>query len=606
MNRLFALACSLPALVVSTAAQIPIDPVLVKPTEGLDLIQRPIAAGIGVGNALRVVRYDPDGDLLHDLAVLWSSGEVDHCHAPEVMTSIVPCPVSGATDIARIPGSRALGGSANDGLLVATATGLAYLAYESDEALAPTGFVQSSVPAPSEWQSVVRLEVEERGGVCWIAGVAGDDQTVLVGTWGWAGITTVGSFTASGTVRQMLFLNAWSGEPQVVVRTASTIEFHELSGAPLAAPVVAPASSPFGGIARLVDGGGDRVAWLAYADTHWLLEVWRLDASAGPVQEASTALGTPGYLLPRFRPLGLARLPVLGGRDALVLTQNTGMWQGIYARAEGSQAFVPSSWVEMPGLAYPIDRCPPIVEDMDNDGERDLVTVLTTAHRVQIDRALPDVAAEGIASLQDGDATEVGPILEVTCPMAATDDEIELRVEIPGGWSIPDGLEIQVTAWPHRIDDPTTVDEPSQVVGDAEVNAFWRPYTEGSSVLVQKPRVPLVLDSAELPWSPHNHYYLMLRFVVRTGNTLTQAFPARFGVLVVGLEPPTTSSAWIDSASLNYAKSISTPNEPPFVFTGNNRNVGVILTPPRISPPNSTIKPPASPPGPSSAVSGGW
>lgn len=580
-----------PFLLCSLLGQTPIEPVLV--ASSTSQVRRDIPPELSAGNARRLVRFDPDGDLLHDLAILWSSGEVTYGNAPEVMTAFVRCPLPLAKDIERVPAAHAMTGTTgHDGLLVATGASLVYLTYDPELARvspATDGFTVSPVVADGGWQVAVGLVTRVIGGTCWIAALDDERHDVLVGRWTPNGIVDTVAFTASSVVQEMVFLNLDNTPtPQIALRTQAALEFWETTGVPVCPPVAAPVPLSVGAIAVVRDGGQEHIAWLSYSGTQWLL---RLQHGANEL-DAPEPVSVEGYVPTRFRPIGLHSIPGNGGPDVLVLSQNTTPWQIMMTKAPGG-VYKPHLVFEAPGISYPADTCAPLLHDMNNDEQPDYTIVLDSQHCVQIDLNLPTPPLGGVQIL----ALAGGPpdLLPVECRMSQSnggpeDDTIDLRVEVPSAHMSRPLLEAQVVAWPHRITDPTSTSLNNPPVGAAQANLMFDLSPQGT--LLDRPLLKVTLMPVDAPWEANDHYYLMLRFVERSQGAIVWSSPATMVAFVAH-----DGTGVVNPEMLNYVHEIIVPQNPPTVpVRGNNRNVGVILKALRVNPPNSTIKVPNSGP----------
>ncbi len=590
MKQLLTAVATLPLMACALLAQIPIEPVLVAQPPSPERCRIPTE--LGAGNASRMVDFDPDGDLLHDLAILWSSGEVTYGHAPEVMSAFVACPVPPAVDIERIPAVYAMADTtAHDGLLVATGDLLLYLTYDPDQARtapATRGFTVSPVVAGAAWQQAVHIVAAVVGESCWIAALAADRLTVSVGRWTPTGIVDTGTFVAGDMVRQLLFVDPdHSLVAQLAVRTDSTLEFRETTGAAVCAPIAATTASWMGQIAKVDVGAQQHVAWLARTGLEWELRVHHR-----ATQLQCSPISVPEHVPPRFRPIGLHGVPTgNGGPDALVLSQNTTPWQLQLTRSPAG-IYEPRVVFEVPDMTYPVDRCAPLLHDLDNDGRTDYTIVLSSQHCVQIDRRMPVPPPPGAESLPPFESEP--DLLPVDCFMSQSlggqiDDTIELRLQVPGDYLGIEGLEAQVVAWPHRIADPTSTVEVNPPVEEAKPNVFYD-LASSSGTVIERPVLKLTLTPEDAPWEANDHYYFMVRFVVRTQDEIAWSSPAAVYAFV-------TPASWVSvpSATLNYVRTIVEPQDPPrVVVRGTNRNVGVILKPLRVNPPNSSVKVPNS------------
>ena len=117
-----------------------------------------------------------------------------------------------------------------------------------------------------------------------------------------------------------------------------------------------------------------------------------------------------------------------------------------------------------------------------------------------------------------------------------------------------------------------------------------------------QPILPVVLPRTTDNWVPNEHQYLMVRFVRRESGKPVWTSPAHMMAFVAkeGGEP-------VFPDHLTYVHSISSPGEhEPVVVPGGNRNVGVILKPGSINPPNSSLKVPNSGASGTREPAGNW
>ena len=591
MKLLPAAVCSA-TLVVGTAIAQTTPPPILLVTDAIGLLQRQIPENVGRQIAVQVVRFDPDGDLLHDLAIRWDDGSITYGNAPEVMAAFMDWPVAAggapdASSMVRIPGAFALDGALpHDALLVASGTALRYLTYDPVSARSvpgATGFAALPVPASPAWQQVVMVETHATEAALWLFGVASNQQQVLVGQWTPAGIVEVGSFVAEGPVNQLLGVDfANDGALQIAVRTPSSLEFRTPTGALARPPIAAPTANHLGFLARLRNGGEQNVAWLVNSGYQWRLRVYDGDS-----QVQDELVVAPGILPPRFRPVGLGAVAWGGTCDALVIAQNTTETQLVLVKNgpvfQSAQAFL------CPGITYPNDRCAPLFDDLNHDGQQDFTMVQSAQHRVQIRR---DLQPPGQNSFEDGpgstDILPAGAFLSEG-PTGVLNATINLRVKVPPEYyqGVP-GLEVHVVSWPQYVNDPGSSTGPNDPVGDADANWFFPLVGNTGNNYGPQPILPVLLPRTSDNWLPNEHQYLMIRFVRRESGIPIWSSPAQ---MMAFLAKEGNAPAFPDD--LTYVYSISAPGEhEPVVVPGGNRNVGVILRPVSIDPPNSSLKVP--------------
>lgn len=605
MKLLPAAVCSATLVVSAAFAQTqPASISLV--TDSIGLIHRQIPGDVGRPIALQVVRFDPDGDLLHDLAIRWDDGSITYGNAPEVMAAFVDWPVSAggapeASSMVRIPGAFALDGTMpQDGLLVADGTALRYLTYDPVTARSipgSTGFAAATVTANDAWQHVVMVETYEAGAGLWVFGLADDQQQVLVGEWTPTGIQNVGSFVAGGPVKQMLGVDfANDGALQIAVRTPASLEFYTPTGALARPAIAAPTANYIGFLARLRNGGEQNVAWLVNSGSQWRLRVYD-----GEDQMQDELVVAPGILPPRFRPVGLGAVAWGGASDALVIVQSTSELQLVLTRNgaayQSAQAFV------CPGMTYPNDRCAPLFDDLDNDGQQDFTMVQSAQHRVQIRRDLEPAGGSYLMQAASvGDILPEGGFLSEG-PTGRLNATINLRVKVPQAYyqTVP-GLEVQVVSWPQWVNDPGSSSGMNDPVGDADANWFFPLIGNTGINYGPQPILPVLLPRTTDNWVANEHQYLMIRFVRRVSGTLLWTSPAHMMAFVAK-----EGSAPEFPDELTYVHSISSPSgHEPVVVPGGNRNVGVILKPASINPPNSSLKVPNSGASGTREPAGNW
>lgn len=593
MKLLPAAVCSATLIVGAAIAQTP-PPSISLVTDTIGLLQRQIPANVGAPIAVQVVRFDPDGDLLHDLAIRWDDGAITYGNAPEVMAAFMDWPVEAggapdASSMVRIPAAFAMAGTLpHDALLVADGTALRYLTYDPVSARSSpgaTGFAAAPVQASLAWQQVVLVETYATAAGLWVFGLAADLHQVLVGEWTPAGIIDVGSFVASGPVQQLLGVDfANDGALQIAVRTTASLEFRRPNGALVQPAIAAPTANHIGFLARLRNGGEQNVAWLVNSGFQWKLRVYD-----GEDQVQDEFVAAPGILPARFRPVGLGAVAWGGTCDALVIAQSTTELQLVLAK--NGPVYLPAQAFVCPGMTYPNDRCPPLFDDLNHDGQQDFTMVQSAQHRVQIRR---DLAPAGLNSFLDGpggeDILPEGGFLSEG-PTGVLNATINLRVKVPLAYyqAVPD-LEVQVVSWPQYVNDPGSSGGQDEPVGDADANWFFPLVGNTGNNYGPQPILPVLLPRTTDNWVPNEHQYLMIRFVRRQSGIPIWTSPAHMMAFVAkeGGEPTFPEH-------LSYVYSISSPGEhEPVVVPGGNRNVGVILKPASIDPPNSSLKVPNS------------
>lgn len=605
MKLLPAAVCSA-TLVVSAAIAQTTPPSISLVTDAIGLLQRHFPDGVGAETAVQVVRFDPDGDLLHDLAIRWDGGAITYCNAPEVMAAFTNWPVAegGAPDassMVQIPAAFAMAGTLpHDALLVANGTALRYLTYDPVSARSipgATGFAAAPVQASPAWQQVVMVETYASRAALWVFGLARDEQQVLVGEWTPAGIVEVGSFVAGGAVQQLLGVDFGNdGAVQIAVRTPASLEFRTPTGALARPPIAAPTANPIGFLARLRNGDELNVAWLVNSGFQWKLRVYDSDSE---LQDELVV--APGILPARFRPVGLGAVAWGGSCDALVIAQNTTEVQLVLAK--NGPTFQAVQAFGCPGMTYPNDRCPPLFDDLNHDGQQDFTMVQSAQDRVQIRRNLAPPGGSFLVPGSGGVDILAGGAFLSEGPTGVLNATINLGVKVPLAYyeTVPD-LEVQVVSWPQYVSEPglsTGVNDP---VGDADANWYFPLVGNSGNIYGPQPILPVLLPRTTDNWLPKEHRYLMIRFVRRASGTLIWTSPAHMMAFVAK-----EGSAPAFPDDLTYLYSISTPGEhEPVVVPGGNRNVGVILRPASIDPPNSSLKVPNSGAGAQREPAGSW
>lgn len=609
MNRLQ--PCPLPILsaLLSTAtlgAQISVGQPILQ-TQTLQQIRRLLPAELGGGSAQRAIRFDPDGDLLHDVAMLWSGGQVVFSYAPEIMSAFVALPIVNATGIARVP-AASLPAPIGDGdhLLVATAGGLfgvRFRALAVGSTAEPTGFSMTPIAAAPHWHQVSTVETYWDGSDCWVFGVEGDQLTVRIGLLVHGGIVDVGGTVAAAPVRQVLpVVEAGANPFTIVARTDAGLEFWNGAGGTATPPLAADTASPLGGITAVHQGGDKRLAWLMQSGCHWRLSI----VSHGVVLQ-TVPVAAPPAVPGRFRPTGLYAITLPSGDDALVVGQNTTVHQLVLTVDSQTGIWQPTCSFAFTGMTANVDDCPPIVEDFNNDGHVDYATVLTSQHALQIDTGLPIVIANAVHGAPL--VADTVDLLPHACTLSAgvlPDDTLTLYAAIPFAYATTPNLFVQVVAWPQTVQQPaggTGGYLPQPITGASRHLLF--PVSDQTGL---SPMLPIRLDDpANGAWSPTRHYYFLVRLVSKVDGVVISASPAQFVAMVANF-----GSAPTYPGTLNYLASISTYGPGGggggggVGVQGSNRNVGVVQKPDRIDPPNTTLKPPAPGQASPGAASGQW
>lgn len=570
----------------------PMQPIPLTPQREIRLA---IPAELGAGSALRCLTFDPDADLLHDVAMLWSNGDVVFSYAPEILAAFVRLPVTGATAIARVPNAVPQPvGAFGDRLLVATSSGLQMLSFDHSQlgsVASPSGFVATPVTAPASWQSVLRLDTYWDGGNCWLLAIDSGLQSVRFGKLVGGQVLHMGSATTTSPVRQLLAVDYdGTGVPTFVARTSAGLQSFDATGAAVSPTLLADTVGPFGGLAVVRQLGQVRLAWLAQIGQNWRLRTCRHGAVLHTFD-----IPELGPVPARFRPTGIAALATESGDDAVLVGQNSTESQLVLAWDSVTGQYASAYTFAVDGVTPNVDNCPPLVAELTNDGRPDFATVLTSQRRLHISTGLriglgPQVAGEPGPG-EEPPVEEGMDLLPEACELTSTtfaNDTMNFHAVIPGGvW--PAGLHVQVVAWSQTVLDPSNSTgngfQP-QVLDDLVRNHLY-PVTVDLEGL--QPRLVMQLsDPQSGDWSPTRHYYFMLRLVTKVGNSYGWASPAQF----VGFIAARTSTEL--SNSTGYFESISQGSGDTVPVTASeNRNVGVMLKPDRISPPTGVLKPPA-------------
>jgi len=570
------------------------DPILV--TTPLRQIRRMFPNGFGDGagvTAVRVLSFDPDGDMLHDLAILWSSGELTFAYAPEVMSAFVDCPVPSPTPtgIARIPAAAALPNTSGcDGLLVSNGVALQYMTFDPDLARnsPATGFTLAPVTASAAWQHVVKVEVFMVGTTCWVLGL--EANTIHVGVWSANGIVDSGTASAGASVQQMLVVEVHPGLLQVVARTQAGLEMWDVLGQAACLPIPAPTSGAIGALTSLHDGPVQKLAWVVQSSNHFLLRVF-----TGTALQQETVISDTNYMPDRFRPISIGAMALdTSGTDALVLDQNSTAWQLVLTKNSNGD-YKPSCAFQFPGITYPSDTCPAILDDINNDAAADCTTVLANPRCVQIETGLPIAVKHTL--LQEPIVNDGPDMLPVNCfmsqsagPNGRSDDTIGLRLQVPSQYAPAMNLQAQVVAWPQYVAFP---DGGNDGFGAGLMGAGYNllfPLAGSNGVLITpRPILPTWLLS-DYPlfdgnWNRQHEYYFLVRLIKLDGSTVAWSSPAQMVGFVAnsGLDLPQTQ--FMDSISSTGGYGFDSA-------TGGNRNTGIIRKPMQIDPPNNTVKVP--------------
>ncbi|MGE3172462.1 MAG: hypothetical protein AB7O97_07520 [Planctomycetota bacterium] len=577
-------------------------------------IQRAIPPGLGGGSIREVTAFDPEADLLRDLAIRWSNGDVTLCHAPEVLSSFAAAPVQGIDDLARLPAAAAAanGLGARDALLVADGTALFALVYDPDaygSPTNPTGFVATPVASTAAWQQVVRIEVRHAEGICWLLGLAADRITVHIGMLQGGAVTAVGIAVAGDVVQDTLLLERGDdGLPMVAVRTNTGLELRSPGGYLLCPPIAAPTHGALGTMCSLEAGGGQQLAWVAQDGSDWRLRVY-----AGTLQQQDEPMVIAGPTPTRFHPITLGAIPLTGSDDdGLVLHHDTSTTQTVFVREAGGH-YAMAGALTFPGVTYGVDGGRAAFADFDHDDEIDLAAALDSQRVVQIARIPNPLIAE--AGGPSGSTIAID-LLPTDCLFTSshlqggtgTNDIVRLLVGIPGDLPVAlEDLEVHVVAWPQVVHCPTGACGGTGDPFDYEppgvpvANAVFDLKDPVTGQYLTTPIFDLQLP--EPPggdWSPEQHHYFMLRLIQRSqSGALVWSSPAQMVGLLAGTSLPPPVHAFMNS--------ISVPTAHPVIQVGGgeNRNVGVIHKPIRIDPPPSSVKPPP-PPAAAGSPSGSW
>jgi hypothetical protein len=585
------------SLVAGLTSQQVATPIAVAP---LGEIRRVIPEGLGSGSALRVLRFDPDGDHLNDLAILWSSGEVVFSYAPEVLPAFVVCPGTGVTGLAVVPGAASLPIAGGDCLLEANGTSLAFVVFDPEVARSgiSNGFQLLPVIAPEAWQHVVRVETRLVGTTCWLLGLASDGRTLRIGAIGPSGIAEVGAAVATGTVHQMQFADH-EGQLLVSARTQSGLEVFTLDGVVASATIAAATPTALGGMTMLNDGGTRRLAWLTLAGSSWRLQIYQ-----DSLLQQDSMISAPAYVPNRFRATGLGAMAVDGSTDALVIAQDSTEWQIVLMKGDDG-AYAPSCAFQSSDTTYLVDECEALLDDMNNDNSADFTTVLTSARAVQIERGLPGAVnhalGRGPLPIDTPDfLTDTVCSMTDSTPGVHIDDEIDLHFEVPAEYGSMPNLLAQIVAWPQTVLSPGSAPYLAGPMDQAKVNVVFDLTADGS--LSDRPVLPLVLpvDNGGI-WSPQNIWFFMVRLIQRdSNNKITWSSPAQMVGFMAQNGTGQLPTAYLDSIS-------SPSGHGQVAVQGGNRNVGVIKKPDHIDPPNSTLTVPVPPPaGPARLPAGSW
>ncbi len=498
--------------------------ITVEPYAAAEVV-RWIPTAQGGGEARRLLAFDADADLMQDLAVVWSNGEMTFAYAPEIVDSILPCPTNAVRDAASIPARFAPAAAAGgDGLLVAEAQGLVYV-HLAPEPTTPhrsaSSLVRQSVTAPAPWHEAVGLHVHATDAQCYVLALAADRHEIRFGTWLAGTITELGTVVAAGNVQQLLLVDfLHDGVLHLAARTNTGLQVWNLAGG---APTTfaAPLIHWHGAMTTVRDGNTTQIAWAVLDASNW-----RLRTVLGPTLLQDTPIVVPPGLAPRFRIVGLNPTPSdIPDRDALVLHQNSGPWHLVFER--NGAAFETRAAVGAPGTTFNVDNCASVVADLNRDGRADVATVLTSGHLLQLQTSVTSLAAAapGPALLESIDlVADKGALVALGGVPEST--VLHLAIELPaslGPFSDlrnTTNLAVHVVAWPQPVTNPA-----GPQTGPTPGNGFGPMPTQApvaNHLFVWQPgapfrrRVYVPLRAVADTWDNRTQYYLMLR-VVRLG-----------------------------------------------------------------------------------------
>jgi len=590
-------------------AQVAITPLPVAPSQ--TPIHRVIPADLGSGSIQRIVKFDPDADLLHDLAILWSGGVLALCYSPEVLPSFAAAPVSGVTDMARVPAAAALAANMGprDLLLLANGTSLSRLGY--DPAFIanpgnPAGVFTLPVNSSPAWQSVVRLEVcyDAASSNCWVVGLASDLVTVRIGKLVVGELSLTSSVVAAAPVKEMLMMARGNGgQPQVVARTTQGIQMWTPAGAVLGT-FAAPTAGPLGAICCLGNGTLQRLAWVALDGIHWRLRIY--DAA---VLHQDVQLVIAGSAPERFRLVNIGAMRLDGGLpDALVVYQNTTVYQTVLM-SDTAGDYVPAYTLEFQEVTGNIDNCPALFDDMNNDGRADLTAALQSHHCVKIQGIMPKVfpLPGGSSAMGPPDAIDFD-LLPHECSfgwsgmMEEEDDIIQLYAEVPVDYAQAN-LLAHVVTWHQFVADPRGGGSTSGPFGyeDVQIRTNDLFNLQPSTGALTRPILEVDLPLQGLSWIPQHHYYFMLRLIRRnTSGAIIWTSPVQITGLIAGPH--------LEMEDRNFMHSICAPSPPGNIeiHGGTNRAPGVFLKPFTMDPPPSSVKVPSPPSGTPTTPNNSW
>lgn len=556
-------------------------------------LRRQIPANMGSGEAVRLVEFDADCDLISDFAIKWSGGEVTFAYAPEILSSFVAAPTSLARDICRIP--RAFAPAAvpgRDGLLVADAAGLGHISLSPN---APGNLQRLPVVAPTAWHESLRLETYVANQQCLVLGLSPDKRELRVGTWNAGSITHLAAVATTHDIQQFLAVDfLQNGTPCLAARTTHSMEVWTLAGTPLFSSA-APTAHTLGSLVSYRDGAQENLAWAVVNGPTWRLRTFQ---GPNPLQDTQiTYESATQSLPPRFRLVGLSSASLgAGSTSCLLLHQNTMPWHIVMAKDSTGQ-FVATGAVEAPDTTLNVDNCPSLCLDLDHDGVMDVASVLTSQHCLQFQLGMTTtVQTQAAPAAPTGAAPDYLP---QACELVASPgnsvlDILRLRVQVPSTLQTTANLGVQVVAWPQYVANPPGPNFHASPAGAPIRNlVFPVPATGGINSLQIVLPLPLPVVG---PWAPNDQYYLMVR-------VLRFATP-----LVIGGPPP--DPVWTSTPQMvgmvahepyriatddDFMASISTPSTPPDVrIRAEPREVGIMLKPARISPPASTLVVPAA------------
>lgn len=557
-------------------------------------LRRQIPANLGSGEAVRLVAFDADSDLITDFAIKWSSGEVTFAYAPETLGSFVAAPTSDVRDICRIP--RAFAPSAvpgRDALLVADAAGLGCLSLAPN---APGNLQRLPVVAPTAWHASLRLETHVANQQCLVLGLSPDRRELRVGAWNAGSITHLGAVATTQDIQQFLVVDfLQNGNPCIAARTTHSLEVWTLAGTPLFSSA-APTAHTSGALVSYRDGGMENLAWACVHGPTWRLRTFQ---GPNPLQDTQITYESASESLPpRFRMVGISATNLGSSSvDSLLLHQNTRPWHVVMTKDAAGQ-FVSTGAVEAPDTTLNVDNCPSLCLDLDHDGVMDVASVLTSQHCLQFQLGMTTtVQTQTAPAAPTGPATDYLP---QPCELVASVngstvlDVLRLPVRVPSTLQTTANLGVQVVAWPQHVGNPGgPVFNASPVGAPVQNIVFPVPSTGGINSLQIVLPLPLPVVG---PWTPHDQYYYMVRVL-------------QFGApLVVGTSPP--DPVWTSTPQMvgmvarepfrlaeddDFMLSISSPSPPPDVrVRAEPREVGIMLKPLRISPPASTLVVPAA------------